>query len=333
MKKWLAFLLALSCLLSLCACGTEKENGEYVTVYLPSEVVYGYGYTNTYTYNGNGNQTSMTETKDGKETSRTTYTYDDSGNRTESVEYKNGEETCRYVYAYDENGNTAGVFLYEDGEEISRQTYAYDKDGNQTEICYYANGKERNRTTFTYDKTGNLIEESTYVDGEKVSCITYVHNEETNTVTEYHRAGIELTLHNIMMITYDERDRAIRKAQYALDDADRLEDAEPKYLDTYVYEGDKQVEYTRYFKGELKTHETKKYNEQGDTVSIIHIVYDAGHEYKRDVYEYEYTYDEEGNIIQKACYLNGEFEERSSWTCTYIAVRMTRKRAEELGYI
>lgn len=332
MKKWLAFLLALSCLLSLCACGTEKENGEYVTVYLPSEVVYGYGYTNTYTYDGNGNQTSMTETKDGKETSRTTYTYDDSGNRTESVEYKNGEETCRYVYAYDENGNITQVFCYEDGKEIFRQTYAYDKDGNQTERCYSV-GKAQELYTFTYDPKGNLIEESVYSDDKKISCITYVYNEETNTVTEYHRGGTELTLHNIMMITYDDRDRAIRKAQYKVDDADRLEDAEPWFLDTYVYEGDKQVEYTRYFEGELKTHETKKYNEQGDTVSIINIIYDDGHEHSRNVYDYEYTYDENNNIVQQKLYKNGEYQEFYSWTRTYIAVRMTRKRAEELGYI
>ena len=77
MKKWVACLLALACLLSLCACNTEEKNEEYVTVYLPSETIRGNGYTITYTYDGNGNQTSITETKDGTETSRTTYTYDD----------------------------------------------------------------------------------------------------------------------------------------------------------------------------------------------------------------------------------------------------------------
>ena len=101
MKKWLALLLALVCLLSLCACEQEDESEQeekYVTVYLPAK-----------------------ETCD--DGSITQYTYDEKGNKLEDVTYRNGEESSRRTYAYDDHDNITQYKSYSDGK--IDESYSY----------------------------------------------------------------------------------------------------------------------------------------------------------------------------------------------------------------
>ena len=371
MKKWIAFLLALTCLLSLCACSNEENAEEetkskYVTVYLPVEKIYDTGESYTYAYDENGNMTEKTYSENGIEAYRYIYTYDENGNMIEIFRCKNGisvlsatftfdENGNKTVYYYDEygeikqlrtfdkNGNIIGLTDYKNGEKRSCSTRTYDKDGNiiESTTTYYGDyieffGVENGQSIYTYDRDGNLIELVHYEDGYETERFTYIYEYKNNRFIKYSYSSFhspDLKLNEIKAVIYDDLDRVIREEYYDPDDKDCLDEAEPIKLYTYVFEGDKEVEYSYYKKGELNCHITREYNKQGDIIKQTEIYYEDSYEKRRTEYAYEYTYDDAGNIIRYKKYNNGVCDEDDSYTCTYIAIQMTRKKAEKLGYI
>ena len=323
MKKRIAFLLALACLLSLCACHQEavSSKDEYVTVYLPSEKIFDDGRTEI-------------------------FTYDENGNLIEEVTYHNGVEGGRHTYTYDSNNHMLGEIFYNYGIEYRRDSYVYDENGNLTEyVCFLAattnlegclaHGDTTDRDTYTYDEDGRLIEENHYSNGKEQSKYTYIYDSQTNRRykytyskrdTGYEPNGIEVEI-------FDDQGRVIRSEYYHSDDKDRLDEAAPYTVCTYTYAGENLMEQISYREGKVDYYWTFDYNTQGDVIKRTYVHYNDRYGDSSSVQTYEYTYDTAGNITQYKQYTDGKHEKYASYSCIYIAVKMTRQQAEEFGYI
>lgn len=323
MKKWIAFLLALACVLSLYACNSKKmaEEDMYVTVYLVSEKVFDDGRTCSFTYDEYGNQTEEVYYHSGREGGRITRTYDKNNHIIEEVFYNYGTEYRRDTYTYDENGNLTEYIMFlaattnmegclAHGDTTDRDTYAYDQDGRLIEETHYLNGKEMRKYIYIYDSQNNRRFKYMYSMRE----------------TGYGAPGVDVEI-------FDDQGRVIRSEYYDSDDSDRLDEAEPGSVSTYAYEGENLMETVSYYKGEVKYHTTFEYNTQGDVIKQTHVQYSDRYDDSRSEHTYEYTYDAAGNITQYKEYSNGKLNRYSSYTCTYIEIKMTREQAKERGYI
>ena len=298
MKKWIAFLLALTCLLSLCACGDDpslnsgtknsrpgvstpgqinsgetkpedtkpedtkpnQEDDKYVTVYLPVHIIYDNGTSEAYSYN-------------------------EDGYKMVGVWYEGDEESYHYTYAYDKDGNMTGHVKYIHGEESLRTTLIYGEDGKPAEEIIYEYGKEIEHWTYTHDKYGNVIKAYFYMNS-----MYYTGDGPAFWLT----------------FTYDNDGRRVKIT----------------------------LEYPH---GTDKYERIIQYNQNDDITYEHEIFYTSSHGsyiIDHDIeWVYEYTYDDKGNITQAKVYRNGELSKDKSYTCYYIDVQMTRKQAEKLGYI
>ena len=310
MKKWIALLLAAACLLTLCACNKDEDSAEesLVTVYLPSE------------------ETLM-------EINRVySYSYDERGYKTSCVIKTDGKVDSHIDYTYDDQGNKISQLQIVDGEESSRINYTYDQKGNHIETRSYYKGKFNSSHSYTYDQNGKLIEEVRCSDGRTTHLYTYTY--ENNTVTEfYYTSDGTLELTSIFVRTLDQQGHILQTSSYALEDKDRLDQADPLWTYTFVYDGDLLVEEAHYFDGTMTLQKTYKYNQQGDPIEYICKSYDNGEVINQEVLTYDYTYDAHGNLIKQERYMNGQADSSETWTYTYVAVTMSRQLAEKLGYL
>ncbi|MBP3684381.1 MAG: hypothetical protein J6J12_05395 [Oscillospiraceae bacterium] len=169
MKKLLALILTMICVVSLMGCGkTETLENPYR---LKTQILERY-------HNG--------ETQ----TTRTEYIYDENGWLIETQTF-DGEEwwyTTRFIR--DEKGNSQGSETsYADGTQMKEVALTLDKQGRMLTSESYLNGKLEKTTEYGYNDDGQITKRyTTTIDtlgGEdRVSCIDSTFDQQGNLVRE-----------------------------------------------------------------------------------------------------------------------------------------------------
>lgn len=370
MKKLIALILMITFLLSLAACSggydnTTEENhastsidqerndttsstvGEQddglVIVYLKASYVRR-DYKTEYAYDDNGNMIKEEVYCRDEEEGETEYTfyrtterkYDENNRLVEELLKNNRGEVSHYSYEYDENGNMIleiRYFSYDNGETIKwhfEDTYTYDENGNCIEFYETRNGEPWVRYSYAYDELNRLIEEKYYSPVDKLnSYYTYEYTDNT----QKHIAYTFGKLSYGYIKTFDENGNQIRYDYYYEDKANYM-DAESGDYKTWVYDAEGRVlEYAKYESGTLTMKEVNTYEctyDQNDKLIEMKTYHNGELEYKT-----EFIYDENGALLEENKYIAHSIYDdvfyQLTETITYIAVRVTQERAEELN--
>ena len=205
----------------------------------------------------------------------------------EYIYNEDGAALSHTVVTYDEDGNQLS-YLYEGQYGSGSYQYTYDELGRpvkqvQDSVYSYDNGEsweDHSTTAYEYDVWGNLAREIYQASGDVVSETSYTYDENGNLVISetLNNAGSSAVYH-----TYDELGREIRVLYTDHDgvtNTDEFEwDADGNCIrEVYINSrGEIDCSYERTYKDGLVTKETAVYY--------------------GDVYTYNYTYDERGNVI------------------------------------
>ena len=355
MKRWIALLLALVCLLSLCACGddsgldsgsknsrpeestpvpttTKGEESEYVTVYLPAEKAYASGESYHYTYDEDGNKIGYIVCEDGEEDYRYTYTYDENANLLETIGHKDGVAVSRVTYTYDEKGKLLEMSHDGDGGVIYRTTYAYDEKGNEIESVRYKNDVETVRYTCAYDEKGNQTEFVHYDDGEEDYRYTYVYDHKGNLIEEtYYNEGNE---EEYITYSYDEKANTVTKKTYRNSLTERI----LTELQIETYDDQSHV-----IRSEVHILEGEAYEEGREPDLLMTCVYEGDNQLEEKVYSngqltyhQKCTYNQQGDLTSELeiYYNDGHEDRRPEYTYEYSydeAGNITQKKKYRNG--
>lgn len=178
-----------------------------------------------------------------------------------------------------------------DGEKpIGNYIYLYNSDGK----CVYEKYEDHQVTLFDYDSSGNLIKESVYYDDQLFSVIEY--DTFGNSTKELHYSGSgELTSSKEWINNYDDQNRLLDRSQCNDGFGDLI-------LYEYNTDGSYRVWETDYYYGE-DTYETccSKYtyfDSKGNVIKKQTLTESTLPYYT----EYTYTYDAFQNLIQFTAY-------------------------------
>ena len=199
------------------------------------------------------------------------YSYSTDGNHyLTSLDYSNGDSVD---YSYDKYGNVTKE-TYEDGETVS---YAYDNNGDLATVTDSATGR---KNTYYYDTTGRLMKYEEKGSGHSL-LVGYRYDEVNNLTGIVEKiSGVERTT----TYTYDEDNRVTGSTT---GNAGR----------SYGYDGFGRVSQTTTKAGSSQVKkDTYSYTAQSSTKTSgqisQHVVDAAGYDKT-----YNYTYDDNGNIV------------------------------------
>ena len=222
-----------------------------------------------------------------------------------------------YQYTYDENGAEIRRDIYVSGKLDRYFTFTYDEAGNElSRTCYNADGKEDWVYTYTYDEAGRETQWARYEDGELDCKSLYAYNENGDLAEEqtYIGEGDDRPSKTTCQYTYAE-DGSI--TQYTTFTGFR-EGSTRKY--TY-HENGEVYQQEIWSNGVLNMVWTC--NENGQPVSRERYSENDG---VTTVDRREYTYDENGNMIERRFYENGTMTYCIRYT--YTQIRVAQEKAD-----
>lgn len=289
-----------------------------------------------YKYDENGN---LVETRFKNETLLRHCTYDENNNLLTDINY-NGDGTVNNQknYAYDGQGNLIELHTIDrwetierydsDGSLMERIEYQggqqtehsiYDADENILKKHYFSNGELRSYSVYTYDSAGKLAEENFYyADGTHREKKLYFYDDRGDNIRLEHHYQYDMSEYGYYYIatvlyTYDDNHNMIYEV--GVD-----EKGTERYWQSWVYdENGNNIEWNNkrtiwndwnYFI-EIDS-ATYTYNEHGDMLTR--------HRYSEDKWDSEeydttwsYTYDNNGNMIEKIEYQSNGDVIRTAW--------------------
>jgi RHS repeat-associated protein len=227
----------------------------------------------TYTYVDNSYYSENISTETYANMDSIQYVYDQFDQVTD-VQFKlSGESvyTTRYRYAYDENG-FVNVYTEVDSlnNVIDREFYIYDSSGRISQI----QDKDGNIIQYQYDSLGNVASLKFIIDDVENETIFEFDSESKISETSY-----ETLAYNIIQKQYDYTD---------LTALERLHNVSLFVGSTEMY--------------------NKSFIYDNDTTRVTNIEYNISGTYSED-FGFSYLYDELGNIVEAAYYLNSSLVE------------------------
>lgn len=233
-----------------------------------------------------------------------TYEYDDWGNRLRhSYFLADGTVDRYYQYVYDTQGNEIESRRYGgDGVPTSWDESSYDENGSQlTSVSYDEDGSVRWRWEYEYDASGNKVKSLYYDDGEDMlsGWYEYSYDSQGNEV-ERRDYDENDALEGIARREYDEDGNEVLFQYYngdeELDSWTEYEyDGQGNELSSSGYEAD----------GTLSDWSETAYDDYGYSVSHTW-TYSPEEEDSYHTYIYQNEYDEDGYIIRRTCYSDGD---------------------------
>lgn len=236
-------------------------------------------YYETYEYDDWGNQLRHTYfLADGTVDRYYQYVYDTQGNEIESRHYGgDGVPTSWDESTYDENGcQLTSVSYDEDGAVMWRWEYEYDTSGNKVKSLYYDDGEDTlsGWSEYKYDSQGNEVERRDYDENDVLENVAR---------REYDEAGNE-----VLFQYYDGEEELDSWTEYEYDD-------QGNEISSNGYEAD----------GTLSDWSETAYDDHGYSVSHTW-TYSPEEEDSYHTYIYQNEYDEDGYIIRRTCYSDGD---------------------------
>lgn len=206
------------------------------------------------------------------------YVYDTQGNEIESRRYGgDGVPTSWDESSYDENGSQLTSVSYdEDGAVMWRWEYEYDTSGNKVKSLYYDDGEDTlsGWSEYKYDSQGNEVERRDYDENDVLENVAR---------REYDEAGNE-----VLFQYYDGEEELDSWTEYEYDD-------QGNEISSNGYEAD----------GTLSDWSETAYDDHGYSVSHTW-TYSPEEEDSYHTYIYQNEYDEDGYIIRRTCYSDGD---------------------------
>ena len=235
-------------------------------------------YYETYEYDDWGNQLRHTYfLADGTVDRYYQYVYDTQGNEIESRHYGgDGVPTSWDESTYDENGSLLTFVSYDDDGSVRwHYEYEYDTAGNKSKtLSYDENDNPDGWSEYVYDSEGNEVERRDYDENDALEGIAR---------REYDEDG------NQVLFQYYNGDEELDSwTEYEYD-------GQGNELSSSGYEAD----------GTLSDWSETAYDDHGYSVSHIW-TYSPEEEDSYYTYIYQNEYDEEGNIVRRTWYSNGE---------------------------
>lgn len=233
-----------------------------------------------------------------------TYEYDDWGNRLRhSYFLADGTVDRYYQYVYDAQGNEIESRRYDgDGTPSSWDESTYDENGCQlTSVSYDEDGTVMWRWEYEYDASGNKVKSLYYDDGEDIlsGWYEYSYDSQGNEV-ERRDYDENDALEGIARREYDEDGNEVLFQYYdgeeELDSWTEYEyDGQGNELSSSGYEAD----------GTLSDWSETAYDDYGYSVSHTW-TYSPEEEDSYSVFIYQNEYDEDGHIIRRTFYSDGD---------------------------
>ena len=233
-----------------------------------------------------------------------TYEYDDWGNRLRHIYFlADGTVDRYYQYVYDTQGNEIESRRYGgDGVPTSWDESSYDENGSQlTSVSYDEDGSVRWRWEYEYDASGNKVKSLYYDDGEDMlsGWYEYSYDSQGNEV-ERRDYDENDALEGIARREYDEDGNEVLFQYYngdeELDSWTEYEyDGQGNELSSSGYEAD----------GTLSDWSETAYDDYGYSVSHTW-TYSPEEEDSYSVFIYQNEYDEDGHIIRRTFYSDGD---------------------------
>ena len=206
------------------------------------------------------------------------YVYDTQGNEIESRRYDgDGTPSSWDESTYDENGcQLTSVSYDEDGAVMWRWEYEYDTSGNKVKSLYYDDGEDTlsGWSEYKYDSQGNEVERRDYDENDVLENVAR---------REYDEAGNE-----VLFQYYDGEEELDSWTEYEYDD-------QGNEISSNGYEAD----------GTLSDWSETAYDDHGYSVSHTW-TYSPEEEDSYHTYIYQNEYDEDGYIIRRTCYSDGD---------------------------
>ena len=253
MKKLFSLLLICVLLLSLIACGSEKEAVEYYLAEYTHEPAFE-GATQQrilYTYDDQWRLSSILTHFGEEEAANMHYTYSEDNTVVTSTDSVSGMAT-EVHRSFDKNGNIIKMEQYDQGTQTSVVYSEYDtNDRITTQVTTYFSHAllQKSKSTYAYDSRGNEVtqtQEMTYLDGN-----VYVSRTERE---------------------YDSKDRVTRQRQFT---GDTLSS---DYLYTYDDAANTQTR-TSATEGDASGKLVYTYDDHGNTLKIEAIGPDGNTQY------------------------------------------------------
>lgn len=233
-----------------------------------------------------------------------TYEYDDWGNRLRHIYFlADGTVDRYYQYVYDTQGNEIESRRYDgDGTPSSWDESTYDENGCQlTSVSYDEDGTVMWRWEYEYDASGNKVKSLYYDDGEDIlsGWYEYSYDSQGNEV-ERRDYDENDALEGIARREYDEDGNEVLFQYYngdeELDSWTEYEyDGQGNELSSSGYEAD----------GTLSDWSETAYDDYGYSVSHTW-TYSPEEEDSYSVFIYQNEYDEDGHIIRRTFYSDGD---------------------------
>lgn len=236
-----------------------------------------------------------------------TYEYDDWGNEILMTHYYPDPDAPVYYfqYVYDTQGNEIEEYVfYDDGEAhlVSWEESTYDENGFLlTSVSYDDDGTvdSRDEYEYEYDAAGNIIKRLWYYDddifgswyeyeydsqGNEVELRGYLENGDLDYITrrEYDEAG-----NRVVSRRYNGAEQLVRWYEYEYD-------GQGNEIASTAYDAD----------GNITSWSQTSYDEHGNSVSYTSNY--SGEEGDESTALYENEYDEEGYLIKRTRYSDGE---------------------------
>ena len=233
-----------------------------------------------------------------------TYEYDDWGNRLRhSYFLADGTVDRYYQYVYDAQGNEIESRRYDgDGTPSSWDESTYDENDCQlTSVSYDEDGTVMWRWEYEYDASGNKVKSLYYDDGEDIlsGWYEYSYDSQGNEVErrDYDENDV---LENVARREYDEAGNEVLFQYYdgeeELDSWTEYEyDGQGNEISSSGYEAD----------GTLSDWSETAYDDHGYSVSHTW-TYSPEEEDSYSVFIYQNEYDEDGHIIRRTLYSDGD---------------------------
>ena len=238
--------------------------------------------------------------KDDTEIYNRSYQYDQRGNMLEELYKVKGEEFDRSVYQYDKYNNPIDQRFFRGGTEFSHATleYTYDDTGKILEITANVDDvpNASSRQVYTYDDAGRLIEIKNFQGETESQRYTCSYDPSGNKLEENNYQGDKITGYK----KYD--------AGKLIEELDCHDDNfENRYV--YAYDNAGGMTETCYQNGSISSY--CSYDKEGNVLERI--LYPD--EVKlHELFSYEYSYDDNGNMTQYIKYENDIEIERYTYT-------------------
>ncbi len=278
-----------------------------------------------YKYNARGKIVEQTSFQDGRLPNIQTFSYDSTGKLVEEAIYKFGETLFRKrFYSYDSQGNLQEINTFSPRDRLlEKKTFKYNSENRKIEEAECnSEGKLLTKTVWEYDKQGKLIRETRF-EGEVKKRVSRYNSrgQETETVHyqfdgklsssyfyEYDPEG-NLTVKGT--VSYNSRGQRTKKSVDKYDTQQNLiENAvyfypagDPGWKTVYQYDNFGNLTQRKYYGSRgLEEEETLKYDPNGNLLerNINNI-----RKSRREVWTYEYEFDEQGNWIKRIDYRDG----------------------------